>query len=146
VDIPSEKVKDEILQLSQENGFFPQTCSKHDLYVIMRARCREIFEIIRDELIERKLLDLVAGGIFITGGVGRTQGIFELAREVFGKQVELGMPWEYEGNVTITDTPEISTTAGLIRYGFRRTIDKLGGSRRQPASFWGGLLARRESN
>ncbi|MGI6300042.1 MAG: cell division protein FtsA [Verrucomicrobiota bacterium] len=144
VDVPGEKIKDEILPLSQESGFFPQTCSKHDLYVIMRARCREIFEIIRDELKERKLLDLIAGGIFITGGVARTAGIFDLAKEVFGKPVELGMPWEFEGNMTITDTPEVSTAAGLVRYGFRRTVDKLGTSRRGPTSFWSGLLPRRD--
>ena len=79
---------------------------------IISVRLEELFELIIDELVRMGVQDL-PGGIVITGGVTKLEGIAQLARECLQSRVRIYSP-DYIG---VRD-PAYTTAVGLIRYAY----------------------------
>jgi cell division protein FtsA len=63
----------------------------------------------------------LSGGIVITGGAAAMQGTAELAADVFGGGVRLGIPTENIGGLSDSvEAPRFSTVVGLALYGANR--------------------------
>lgn len=77
---------------------------------IIGVRLEELFELILDELYRMGIRDL-PGGIVMTGGITKIDGILQLARHVLKTRVRIHTP-EYIG----VREPMYSTAVGLIRY------------------------------
>ena len=77
---------------------------------ILSARMEELFDLIIDELYNMNVTDL-PGGIILTGGATKVEGILHLARDVFQLRVRLHAP-PYIG---VRD-PKYTTAVGLIQY------------------------------
>ncbi|KXH79903.1 cell division protein FtsA [Sporosarcina sp. HYO08] len=77
---------------------------------IIGVRLEELFELVLEELYRMGIRDL-PGGIVLTGGITKIDGILQLARHVLKTRVRLHSP-EYIG----VREPMYTTAVGLIRY------------------------------
>lgn len=89
-----------------------------DLARIIRPRISEIYDLIRDE-IDRALgpVEMVAGGVIVTGGGTLMPGVLELARDRFRLPVRIGRPRGVSGLADIVGGPLHATAVGLVLYG-----------------------------
>jgi cell division protein FtsA len=105
------------LELTQ-NGVVPSV-SAYDLSRIIKPRVAEIFNLARAE-IDSVLgpVELIAGGVVLTGGTALMRGVVELARERFKLPVRVGKPRAVAGGLNaLIGTPTHATAVGLIVYG-----------------------------
>lgn len=77
---------------------------------IIGVRLEELFELVLEELYRLGIRDL-PGGVVLTGGTTKMDGILQLARHVLNTRVRIHTP-EYIG----VREPMYSTAVGLIRY------------------------------
>ena len=77
---------------------------------IIGVRLEELFDLILEELYRMGVRDL-PGGVVLTGGITKIDGILQLARHVMKTRVRVHTP-EYIG----VREPMYSTAVGLIRY------------------------------
>ncbi|WP_203246149.1 cell division protein FtsA [Sporosarcina beigongshangi] len=77
---------------------------------IIGVRLEELFELILDEFYRMGIRDL-PGGVVLTGGITKLDGILQLARHVLKTRVRIHTP-EYIG----VREPMYTTAVGLIRY------------------------------
>lgn len=80
---------------------------------IIEARMEEIFDLIEHEVKRLGAKDL-PGGYVLSGGVANTQGILELAQEVFQNRVRIAIP-DYIG----VREPQYTTAVGLIKFAYK---------------------------
>lgn len=59
----------------------------------------------------------LTGGIVITGGSARMNGILQAAADLTGHQVEPGIPREFTSGSKIVSMPEMATAVGLLKHG-----------------------------
>ncbi len=78
---------------------------------IIRARMKELFELIDRDLKKKGLKEKLTSGIVLTGGGSLLRGCDELAAAVFGLPTRIGIPMDESGKVA---RPEYATVAGLI--------------------------------
>ncbi|ARD49220.1 cell division protein FtsA [Sporosarcina sp. P37] len=83
---------------------------------VIGSRLEELFELILEDLYATGIRDL-PGGIVITGGTAKLDGILQLARDVFKTRARLYTP-EYIG----VREPMYSTAVGLIRYAYMEDV------------------------
>ncbi|MGE7090000.1 cell division protein FtsA [Lysinibacillus sp. NPDC048646] len=79
---------------------------------IIGARLEELFELVIDELARLGVRDL-PGGVVLTGGVAKLEGIAQLARQILQTRVRIYIP-DYIG----VREPSFTTAVGLIRYAY----------------------------
>ena len=77
---------------------------------IIGVRLEELFDLVMEELYQMGVRDL-PGGIVLTGGITKLDGLLQLARHVLKTRVRIHTP-EYIG----VREPMYSTAVGLIRY------------------------------
>jgi len=95
----------------------PRKLSRLTLSEVVKARYLELFQFIRKELHRSDFYDAIAGGIVLTGGSSKVEGIIELAEEVFDLPVRLGLPQNVAGLTDVARSPIYSTAVGLLLYG-----------------------------
>jgi cell division protein FtsA len=84
---------------------------------IMVPRMKEIFELIKKDLVKQDLLGKVPSGIILCGGGAHTVGMVEVAKRVFNLSVRIGEPEELKGLVGDIKGPAYATSIGLLKYG-----------------------------
>ncbi|KAA6186620.1 cell division protein FtsA [Thiohalocapsa marina] len=90
--------------------------SRQTLAEVVEPRYEELFSLVRNELRRSGFEDRVAGGIVLTGGSAKMNGVLELAEQVFHTPVRLGLPQYVTGlEETIAD-PIYSAGVGLLLY------------------------------
>ncbi len=83
---------------------------------IISPAISNLFRYIDIKLDQHKMKKYVRTGIVITGGGSKMRGIIDFAKEIFGKNVRLGIPRNIESRVAINILhPEYSTLLGLIQ-------------------------------
>ena len=88
---------------------------------IIHQRIDEIFSLIHAEIQRAGYANRLSGGIVVTGGAAAMQGVTELATDVFGTGVRLGVPTENIGGLSDSvEAPRFSTVVGLALYGANR--------------------------
>jgi cell division protein FtsA len=95
----------------------PRKLSRLTLAEVVRARYLELFQFIRKELHRSDFYDVCAGGIVLTGGSSKMEGVIELAEEVFDLPVRLGLPQNVAGLTDVARNPIYATGVGLLLYG-----------------------------
>jgi cell division protein FtsA len=93
---------------------------------IIHQRMDEIFDKVQRNVHQAGFTGRLNAGIVLTGGGAQLEGISELAQDVFGMGVRIGVPGEkLDGLVEQVATPAHATVAGLALYGAHRVA--LGG-------------------
>lgn len=106
----------------------PRRLSRQTLAEVVEPRYEELLSLLQGELRRSGFEDLVAGGVVLTGGSARMEGLVELAEEGFHMPVRLGLPQHYLGMQEVIDDPAYATGVGLLMYArqhrFIRDADK----------------------
>jgi cell division protein FtsA len=97
----------------------PRRLSRYTLSEVIKPRYEELFMLIHKELVRSGFEDLLAGGIVITGGSSRMDGLTDLAEEVFHMSVRLGTPRRIKGLSDVVRNPIHATGVGLLEFGHR---------------------------
>lgn len=124
----------EIIQLpstvAQGERHIPRQVLSH----IIHQRMDEIFYLVQGEIQRAGFGQRLNGGVVVTGGAAAMQGVAELAADVFGTGVRIGMPEENIGGLSDSvQAPRFATVVGLALYGANRSAVGVGGSGRQRA-------------
>ncbi len=93
--------------------------SRHTLAEVIKPRYEELFLLIQKELIRSGFEDLIAGGIVLTGGSSKMEGVIELAEEVFHMPVRQGIPQNITGLSDVVRNPVHATGVGLLIFSQR---------------------------
>jgi cell division protein FtsA len=89
---------------------------------IIHQRMDEIFNLVLNEIQRAGFAQRLNGGVVITGGAAAMQGVGELAADVFGTGVRIGLPEENIGGLADSvQAPRFSTVVGLALYGAHRS-------------------------
>lgn len=113
VDALIEDMEIEINQIGSEDTAI---ISQYELVDTIEARLEEIFTLVKKEIEAVGFLDKINGGVVITGGVANTPYIKELAYRVFNTDVRIGKPKDYRGFSDRLNSPEFSTSIGILLF------------------------------
>lgn len=98
----------------------PRRLARQTLAEVVEPRYEELFSLIQTELRRSGFLEKVAaGGVVLTGGSSRMEGVIDLAEEVFHTQVRLGVPQGVSGLEDALRNPIYATGVGLLLFGRR---------------------------
>jgi cell division protein FtsA len=109
--------QDETIEVPSVGGRKPRTLSKQILTEIIEPRVEEMFSLVHQEIHRTGYEDLLASGVVITGGATLLYGMADLAEDILGVPVRLGMPSGIGGLVDVVKSPIFSTGVGLVQYG-----------------------------
>ncbi|MEE8410133.1 MAG: cell division protein FtsA [Myxococcota bacterium] len=109
--------RDETIEVPSVGGRKPRTLSKQILTEIIEPRVEEMFSLVHQEVQRTGYEDLLASGVVITGGATLLKGMPELAEDILGLPVRLGIPTGIGGLVDVVKSPIFSTGVGLVLYG-----------------------------
>jgi cell division protein FtsA len=100
---------------------------------IIHQRMDEIFDLVQRDIATAGYTGKLSAGIVLTGGAAAMQGIVELASDVFGTGVRVGVPSENIGGLTDSvEAPRFATATGLAQYAAHRFalgVSGVGGKR-----------------
>ena len=90
---------------------------------IIHQRIDEIYSLVQAEIQRAGYANRLSGGIVVTGGAAAMEGVGELATDVFGSAVRIGIPTEnIAGLSDSVEAPRFSTVVGLALYGANRVV------------------------
>ena len=85
-----------------------------------KARVKEIFDLIEEELKSIKKQDALVAGIILTGGGSKLKGIVDFAKKELKLSVKIGTPINFIG---CEDDPSMSVVCGLAQRGLMESIN-----------------------
>ena len=91
------------------------TLTQHQLSAIIEARQQDILEFVRRELESNRYGQLLAAGLLFTGGGALLNNITQLAEEILGMPVRIGVPQNIVSSDALED-PTYATAIGLLRF------------------------------
>lgn len=109
--------RDETLEVPSVGGRKARVLSRQILAEIIEPRLEEIFTLVKRDLQKTGYEDLLASGVVVTGGAALLPGTLELAEDVLGLPVRLGVPQGVGGLVDVVKSPVYATAVGLLQYG-----------------------------
>lgn len=108
---------DEVIEVPSIGNRPDRMLKRKILAEILEPRVRETFEMIAHEIGRVRLTELLTSGIVITGGSSLLPGMVEIAEEVLGLPVRLGIPRGVGGLMDVVKSPIYATAVGLVLYG-----------------------------
>ena len=99
--------------------------SRQTLAEVVEPRYEELLGLVQAELRRSGFEDLIAGGVVLTGGSAKMEGLIELAEEVFHMPVRLGVPQYVTGLVDVVRNPIYATGVGLLLFGRQNQTGRL---------------------
>ncbi len=95
----------------------PTSLRRRSLVEVIQPRYEELFKLVRQELGEKGLENLIPAGFVLTGGSAKIEGARELAESVFNAPVRIGKPCTgITGLADIVNNPIHATGIGLLRF------------------------------
>ena len=116
--------KDDVFMIPGIGGRRPTEINKQTLCSIIQPRMEEIFEFVMAEIVKSGYSNKLGAGIVLTGGTTLLRGSDELAQEICGVPVKIGIPSgiTYSGLAPEIESPVYSTAVGLALFGIGDTI------------------------
>ncbi len=104
---------------------------RRELAAILQPRAEELFLLIREDLRKHGLEENPRGGVVLTGGGAKLDGLLEIAEQIFDAGVRYGLPRGLGGLVDVISSPAWATASGLLLYAVgAEKGESRGGSRR----------------
>lgn len=117
--------KNEFIEVPSIGGRQARNLNRQILGDILQPRVEEIFELVRREIDRMKLTELLASGIVLTGGATLLPGMVDIAEEIVGLPVRMGVPQGIGGLVDEVNSPMYATGVGLVHYGIQQSDHRL---------------------
>jgi cell division protein FtsA len=115
----------------------PRQLSRQTLSEVIEPRYEELLNLLQSELRRSGFEELIAGGVVLTGGSAKMEGMVDLAEEVFHMPVRLGLPQSVTGLEDTIADPVYSAGVGLLIYAKEHRFS--GAAEHQHAGLWGRL-------
>lgn len=128
-------IRDQNIEIPSVGGKKVRVISASLLSDILRPRAEEIFEMVKRRIEEEGFENKINAGIVITGGSAYLGGLLEIADEIFAAPVRIGKPFGVGGLIDRVNSPEFSTSVGLIKYGLIDMRDR-GVIKEQPSGWF----------
>lgn len=101
------------------DGRTVRSASRRQLVEIIQPRLDQIFVAIEQELKSANLSDIIVpGGIIVTGGGSRLEGIIQATEQALNSSARIGLPQDVHGPDEIINNPSYATAIGLLRTDF----------------------------
>jgi cell division ATPase FtsA len=112
---------DDIFMIPGVGGRKPMEFTKSMLCQIIQPRMEELLEFAYAEIRRSGYIERLSAGVVLTGGGSLLRGTEDLASEIFGLPVKIGIPvgCGQDGLAPEIENPQFATGIGLIRYGVR---------------------------
>lgn len=110
---------DEIIEVPSIGDRPSRRLSRQTLAEVVEPRYDELLTLVQAELRRSGYEDLVAGGVVLTGGSAKIEGLIELAEEIFHMPVRLGIPQGVTGLADVVRNPIYATGVGLLQFGYK---------------------------
>lgn len=107
---------DEGISVPPVGGGGPRVVPRRELCEILEPRAEELFRLICEDLGKNGHDQQLRGGVILTGGGAKLDGLLEMAQQVFNSAVRYGMPRGLGGLVDVIHSPTWTTAAGLLLY------------------------------
>jgi cell division protein FtsA len=122
----------EIIQLPSTVAQGDRQIPRELLAHIIHQRMDEIFDLVQRDIASAGFAGKLSAGVVLAGGAAAMQGAAELASDVFGTGVRVGIPSENIGGlIDSVEAPRFATVTGLAQYGANRVaLGHVTGSRR----------------
>jgi cell division protein FtsA len=121
----SEILNDDEIVVESIKGKIPKKTRKSILARIIQARMQDIFELSAIEIKNSQIHNELHAGVVITGGGSLIKGTKELAEEILGTEVNLGIPTGLSGGlIKEVESPIFATGVGLILHRIK-TMDEI---------------------
>ncbi len=115
--ISNELSNDDIIEVPGVGDRPSRSIQKATLVEVMSLRYQEIFNFVNEKILQSGYEEKIPAGIVLTGGSSKSDGLADLAEEIFHKQVRVGIPqYLYGGSEDIVKNPEYATSVGLLLY------------------------------
>ncbi len=120
----SEILNDEEITVESIKGKVPKRTSKSILARIIQARMQDIFELSAIEIQNSQIARELHAGVVITGGGSLIKGTKELAEDILGMEVNLGIPTGLNGGlIKEVENPIFATGVGLVLHRVKTMND-----------------------
>ncbi len=111
----------EVIQLPSTGAQGERHIPRELLAHIIHQRMDEVFDLVQQDLSAAGFSGKLSAGVVLTGGAAAMLGVVELASEVFGTGVRVGVPSEHLGGlIEAVNSPRFATAVGLAQYGANR--------------------------
>jgi cell division protein FtsA len=111
----SEIINDDIITIQGIKGRKPLKIEKSIISRIIKARMEELFVLAGQEIKRSGIESYIPAGVVVTGGGSLLKGTRELAQQVLGSEVNLGVPTDIGGGlIKEVESPIYATGIGLI--------------------------------
>ena len=110
-------LKNQNIEIPSVGGKKMRLISASLLSDILKPRAEEIFDMVKRRIESEGLENKINAGIVITGGSAVLDGLLEIADEIFSAPVRIGRPYDVGGLIDKVNTPDFSTSVGLLKYG-----------------------------
>ena len=115
--ISNELSSDDIVEVPGVGDRPPRSIQKYTLVEVMSSRYQETFNFVNEKILQSGFEEKIPAGIVLTGGSSKSEGLADLAEEIFHKQVRVGIPqYLYGGSEDIVKNSEYATSVGLLLY------------------------------
>ncbi|MFP4062864.1 MAG: cell division protein FtsA [Halochromatium sp.] len=133
----SSKGGQETLEVPSIGERPPRHLSRQTLAEVIEPRYEELLNLLQGELRRSGFEELLAGGVVLTGGSAKMEGLAELAEEVFHMPVRLGLPQSVTGLEDSIADPVYAAGVGLLIYAKQHRF--AGVADPQSTGVWGRL-------
>ncbi len=117
---------DEEIEVPGVGGHAARKASRRLLSDIIEPRIEEIFAVIRSRIEDTGMLEQLSAGAVLTGGAVLMDGMTELAEEILGMPVRMGVPVGLHGFAKLCSGPQYATGVGLVQYAASALADARG--------------------
>ncbi len=112
--------EEERVEVPSAAGKGSGTVSRQILCEIIEPRLDEVFQLIQKEIEKSGYDGALTSGVVMTGGSMLLPGSIEMAEQIIGLPVRLGVPRQVGGLVDVISTPAYATGVGLVLLGAKR--------------------------
>jgi len=116
---------DETIEVQSIGDHPPRRLSRQTLAEVVEPRYEELLTLVQAELRRSGLEDLIAGGVVLTGGSSKMEGLVELAEEVFHMPVRMGVPQYVTGLADVVRNPIYATGVGLLLFAQKNRMARV---------------------
>lgn len=102
---------------------------------IIGARTEETLQLARRELIHCGMLEYLASGVVLTGGSAQLGGLAQMAEQILGLPVRIGVPQDVSG-ITDIRYPQFATAVGLLKTASSQPVVSAQAANRNARSTW----------
>ena len=116
---------DETIEVPSVGGRQSRVLARRILSEILQPRAEEVFHLLWDEIRKAGFENSLNSGVVLTGGGAMLEGTAEIAEQIFGLPIRLGVPGGAGGLADHVDSPAFATAAGLVMYAHRKHVGEV---------------------